>query len=87
MSETITQQIKAACGSTKPFTKERNKALASVKWRLRCGLLYAGLRGTEIVLVEQSSAVVFDGRDNADLKRNFYQLVSGYKFEVEPCAS
>lgn len=87
MSETLTRQIKSACGSTQPFTKQRNKALASVKWRLRCGLLYAGLDGLEVVLVEQDNAQVFDGRDNEAMKKRFYEAASGYKFEVELCAS
>lgn len=82
--KTIQSEINRACDSTKPFSKARSKALADVKWRLRCGLLYAGLNESlDVVLVERGAAQIFDGRDDQDLKQRFYRAASGYKFEVE----
>lgn len=80
--------IQTACQSTLPFTKERNKALSKVKWRLRSGLLYAGLGSNhECILTDSGHAIVFDGRDNEELKLKFWQAATGYKFEVELCGS
>lgn len=78
------KQIVAAISGTEPKTKARNKALSSVRWVLReaCGL-YAGLDGARIVLVEKSSAQVFDGRDNEKIKIAFYAGVTGGKFTLE----
>ena len=86
--KTIETEIARACERTAPRTKERNKALASVRWRLRCGLLYGGL-GPDLtcILTTEDKAVVFDGRDNEKTKLAFWQAVTGYKFEVELCAS
>lgn len=80
-------RIDAACAGTEPRTRERNKALAGIKWRLRYGLLYAGLHGFKCVLVsaDDQRCQIFDGRDNQDLKARFYDMDAGCKFEVELC--
>jgi len=84
--KTIQSEIRQACERTEPFTKERNKALAKIKWRLRCGLLYAGLgRQAACILTDEAHALVFDGRDNEQTKLAYWQAVTGYKFEVELC--
>jgi hypothetical protein len=57
-----------------------------MKFRLKSGLLYAGLRGIECALVAIDDALVFDERDNGEAKAKFYGLMLGCKFEVE-CAS
>lgn len=55
-------------------------------WRLRYGLLVAGLDGLDCVLVaeDDSRAQVFDERDNPELKRKFWSIVLGVPLEVEP---
>lgn len=84
--------IQSACASTEP-TKARRTALAGIKWRLRYGLLYAGLDPFEIVhpyrlvSADDPRCVIFDGRDNEELKTKWYGIHLGCKFEVELCAS
>ncbi len=58
-------------------------------WRLRYGLLYAGLDGHEIKLVSEDDprVQVFDSRDNPKFKREFYSVLMRCPFEVELCAS
>lgn len=56
-------------------------------WRLKSGLLYAGLNGIKAALVGPDDAEVFDSRDNSEIKAKFYGLLLNCKFEVEPCAS
>lgn len=80
---TLNERIEAACRETQPKTRARNTALAGVKWRLRAGLLYAGLRGLTAHLVSESDALVFDGRDNETQKARYFSAVLGCKFEVE----
>lgn len=55
-------------------------------WKLKSGLLYAGLNGLMAALVGPDDAQVFDSRDNPEIKARFYGAVLGCKFEVEPCA-
>lgn len=54
-------------------------------WRLKFGLLYAGLRGQNATpaLVSIDDAEVFDSRDNPEMKARYYGAVLGCKFEVE----
>ena len=57
-------------------------------WRLKHGLLYAGLNGLFCALVGPDDAQVFDSRDNREFKRTFYSAVLKVPFEVEEiCAS
>lgn len=80
--------IEVACSNTSEHSNERNKALARIKWRLRSGLLYAGLdRAQRCVLVGPDDALVFDGRDNEHAKAKYFSAVMGRQFEVELCAS
>lgn len=59
--------------------------ITETQWRLRCGLLYAGHDDkAQCRLVARDAALVFDGRDNARLKLDFWRAVTGYTFEVEP---
>lgn len=57
------------------------------QWRLRYGLLLAGLEGLTVVLVADGDPRVqlFDSRDNREAKRQFYSILMGCKFEVEDC--
>lgn len=57
------------------------------KWKLKSGLLYAGLNGLQAALVGPDQASVFDSLDNQTLKSKFYSAVLGVPFEVELCVS
>jgi hypothetical protein len=54
-------------------------------WRLKNGLLYAGLRGLAAtpVLVSSDEAEIFDSRDNPEIKARYYNALLNCKFEVE----
>jgi hypothetical protein len=81
---TLSQSIAAAIAGTEPQSKARRKALSLVKWRLRSGLLYAGTdRALQAVLVGPDEAIVFDGRDNEQVKADFWKATTGRTFKVE----
>jgi len=52
-------------------------------WRLKSGLLYAGLNGVLAALVGPDDAQVFDSRDNPAIKARFYGALLNCKFDVE----
>lgn len=54
-------------------------------WKLKSGLLYAGLRGVLASLVGPDDAQVFDSRDDPETKARFYGILLACKFEVELC--
>jgi hypothetical protein len=58
-------------------------------WRIKCGLLYAGINARkQAALVAPDDALVFDARDNRQIKLGFYSAMLGVKCEVEElCAS
>lgn len=81
-------RILAATVGTAPLSKERNAALKKVKWKLReASGLYAALDKVNIVLTDEKNAMVFDGRDNEQIKVKFYNAATGGNFKVEICAS
>jgi len=87
---TLTERIGHILNSTKPNTRQRRKLLSQIKWRLRYGLLYAGLsermlEGCILVSVDDPRCQIFDGRDNEDAKAKFYGALLNCKFEVELC--
>jgi hypothetical protein len=62
------------------------KAPESTQWRLRSGLLYAGLNDRcQCILTTADQAVVFDGRDNEQAKAAFYGQMLHTQFEIELC--
>ena len=63
-----------------------NKAVGKT-WRLKSGLLYAGLSGHRAALVGPDDAAIFDSRDNPEIKARFFGALLNCKFEVESCAS
>jgi hypothetical protein len=65
----------------------KNKFIGQT-WRLRYGLLVAGLDGIDCVLVSEDDprVQVFDSRDNPELKRKFWSIILGCPLEVE-CVS
>lgn len=64
----------------------KNKSIGQT-WRLKSGLLYAGLNGMLAALVGPDDAEVFDSRDNPEIKARFYGALLNCKFEAESCAS
>lgn len=91
MNTELTKRIEAAMAATPPYTKARNKALASVKWVLLCADGYASLspQARCIIVPDLCDAMVFDGRDNEERKVATYSSALGTPFVVEflPCAS
>ena len=82
----LTEQVKAACDSTRPKTTARNNALAKIRWVLRDqNGSYAGLdsQGRPVSVTAIKDAMVFDGRDNEKLKRDFYGRITGNDYTVE----
>jgi hypothetical protein len=82
--EFLHERIEAACAATKPRTRARNNALAKIRWRLESfeGLC-AGLDDKlGCALVLPGNAQVFDGRDNEDLKKKFYETVLGVELAL-----
>lgn len=54
------------------------------KWRLKNGLLYAGLTPKYLsALVGPNDALIFDERDNRDTKKSFAGALHNVQFEVE----
>jgi hypothetical protein len=81
---TLQEAIKSACEGTEPRTQARSKALASIKWRLRSPAgLYAGIDGYRTVLTDAQSALVFDGRDNEEMKAQNIGHLLGVPLAVE----
>jgi hypothetical protein len=86
----LAARIQAACDSTEPKTKARNKALAAVKWTLKV----AGISNdvyvmettsafqTEYLTDDLAKAVKFDGRDNEERKIQFFEALLGEKLEL-----
>lgn len=71
-----------------PDRKARWKAMRTIKWRMYCPQLnlWAGLDGIDIVPCaspDDPRVQVFDGRDNEDLKLQFYTAITGIQWEVE----
>lgn len=53
-------------------------------WKLRFGLLCAGLgKNNEAALVEPDKALLFDARDNQELKRKFWTAILNVPFVIE----
>jgi peptidase E len=88
MQNELSELIAVACSNTPAFTKQRSKELSRIKWRLRYGLLYAGLDAQlNCILTDADNAQIFDARDNEQMKRAFYGAALNCKFDVELCAS
>lgn len=80
----LTILLNSAIAGTSPQTTARRKALSLVKWRLRSGLLYAGVDSAfKAVLVGPDDAMTFDGRDNEQAKLAYWQAMTGRTFEIE----
>jgi hypothetical protein len=82
---TQSERVAEAMAATGPFTKERNRALAKLKWRMRAADsgAYAQLSGLECTLGPVDLAQVFDGRDDEADKLAFWERDLGCKLVVE----
>jgi hypothetical protein len=81
--EVLLGKIRAACTDTKPGTSQ-SEALSSIQWRLEAeNGLCAGLDSRySAALVHPANAMIFDGRDNPELKQQFYESVLGVNLAV-----
>ncbi len=72
-------------GETKPGTRARAKALAGVQWFLATEDGRAvGPRGTTYALVPVENAEIYDGRDNEEMKRRYFEAVLKVPLVVVP---
>lgn len=82
--ETLRERIAAVCEKTEANTQARMKALAKLKWRLESiDGLCAGLDSKfGCALVLRDNAQIFDGRDNEELKKQFYETSLGIELAL-----
>lgn len=77
----LAAKIAEAMAATKPKTRQRNDALAAIRWRLESASgLVAGLDDTGCCILcpaDSPLAQVFDGRDNEVMKQRMYQMLLG----------
>lgn len=72
-------------GPSKPRTRARMKALAGVKWFMATDDARAvGLRGVTAALVPLEEAEVYDGRDNEEMKRRYFEALLKVPLKVVP---
>ena len=72
-------------GTTLPNTPAREEALASVRWFLATSDgRTVGLCGKAAELVPHNKAQIFDGRDNEETKRHFFEALLGVELQVIP---
>ncbi len=86
-AEQLAARIKAACDSTPPKTKARNKALSEVRWAMKVANssvdVYCCLKGMSCDLTSDlAEAQVFDGRDNEVHKLQFWSLMLDEPLEL-----
>ena len=86
-TEQLAARIKAACDSTPPKTKARNKALSEVRWVMKVANssvdVYCCLKGMNCDLTSDlAEAQVFDGRDNEVHKLQFWSIILGEPLEL-----
>lgn len=66
--------------------KARVKALKGVKWVLRSGSFFVGPMDAELnstLVQSRDEALVFDGRDNEEMKAGFFSALFGSDFTPE----
>jgi len=77
--------IDRAAKGTEPFTRGRSRALASVRWVLATedGRFVAVNGSARASLVrDPAEAMVYDGRDNEELKAPFFEAILGVPLTV-----
>lgn len=86
MANELERRIKEVCDSTQPRTRARRDALAAIRWVLRDQHgNYAALDSNACMTAveDRADAIVFDGRDNEELKRGYYERITGLNYTVE----
>lgn len=91
-AEQLAARIKAACDSTPPKTKARNKALSEIKWTFRVAntsntvflseKVQQELRPTEWLTYDVKQAAVYTGCDNEVMKQKFFEAIIGEPLEL-----
>jgi hypothetical protein len=81
----LSEEIAAALARTPPRSRARNAALAAIKWVLAapdgsCMALDRFARPR--LTMDADEALVFDGRDNEELKARFFQIILGMDLTV-----
>jgi hypothetical protein len=72
-------------GPTKTGTRAREKALSTMQWFLATSDGRAvGLRGLKVALVSVDEAEIYDGRDNEEMKRRYFEEVLKVPLKVIP---
>lgn len=84
----LTEAIQKACDSTPPYTKAREKALAGVRWALKSDDGYLVLGKSVIFdaprfVASVKDATIYDGRDNEEMKRRYFEALTGKSLIVE----
>lgn len=72
-------------GETKPNTKARAKALGGIQWFLATEDGRAvGTEGSTYGLVSLDEAEIYDGRDNEEIKRRYFEAVLKVPLMIVP---
>jgi hypothetical protein len=75
-------------GPSKPGSRARTKALSGGQWFLATDDARAvGLRGLSAVLVPLEEAEIYDGRDNEEMKRRYFEAVLKVPLKVVPISA
>lgn len=85
MENLLQRNIAGAVGGTEPFTTARNAALATVRWILATEdgrFVAVDDRGFATLVSDPQRAAVYDGRDNEELKLEFFEALLGVSLTV-----
>ena len=85
MKTLMHRTIANATKGTTPFSAERSRALATVRWMLATddGRFVAVNAQAQAELVRDlSQASIYDGRDNEELKVRFFEAILGVPLQV-----
>ncbi len=85
-AEEVREQIEhVVTRPTKTGTSARAKALSTVQWFLATNDGRAvGLRGLKAALVPINEAEIYDGRDNEEMKKRYFEAVFKVPLKVIP---
>lgn len=85
MQPLMQRTLARATAGTRPFTKERNRALARVRWVLATDdgrFVEVDGRGFARLADSAAEAAVYDGQDNEELKARFFEALLGERLTV-----
>lgn len=90
-TQQLAERIAHAIATTPTKTKERNKALGAIKWRLETAEgLQAGLDTAHACALfppNSPQVMTFDGRDNEQMKQRFYAAALRQPLAIVLCES